>query len=95
MMTSIEYDKGWTVKVDGKEVETYPVGGALLAIDLEEGDHEIEMSFMPRGFLPGALLSVISVVALVFLLDYIKRRDYGKGILPFLNKKVIKGADAQ
>ncbi len=95
MMTSIEYDKGWTVKVDGKEVETYAVGDALLAIDLEAGDHEIEMSFMPRGFLPGVVLSVISAVALVFLLDYIKRRDHGKGFLPFMNKKVVQGAEAQ
>ncbi len=94
MLTSIEYDKGWTVKVDGKEVETYPVGGALLAIDLEAGDHEIEMSFMPRGFLPGIVISVVSLVALVLLLDYIKRRDTGKGFLPFPKKKA-QGADVK
>ncbi len=80
MMTSIEFDKGWTVKVDGKTVDTFAVGDALLAIDLEAGDHEIELSFMPRGLVMGIGISVISVAALLFVLDYIKRRDTGSGL---------------
>ncbi len=80
MMTSIEFDEGWTVKVDGKKVNTFAVGDALLAIDLEAGDHEITFSFMPRGLVIGIGISVVSVAALLFVLDYIKRRDTGKGI---------------
>ncbi len=92
LMTTVEFDKGWTVKVDGKKVETYPIGSALMAFDIEAGEHEIEMTFSPKGFLPGIVISVVSLVALVFLLDYIKRRDTGKGIIPFIKKKT-QGAD--
>ncbi len=81
MLTSITYDKGWTVKVDGRKVDTFAVGNALLGIDLEPGDHEIDISFIPSGFIPGAVISLLSVVALVLLLDYLKCRDTGKGMI--------------
>lgn len=86
MCTTVVYDEGWTVKVDGKKVETFAMGDALLAIDLEAGDHTITFSYMPKGFIPGVIISVVSLCALVLLLDYVKRRDTGKGFIAFLNK---------
>jgi len=86
MMTTIEYDKGWTVKVDGQEVETFAIGDALLAVDMPAGEHTVEFSYTPTGFVPGVLLTVVSVLLLVFLQDYVRRRDGKKGFLPFFNK---------
>lgn len=70
LMTSIEFDKGWTVKVDGEEVETYAVGDALLAFDLSEGEHTVEMSFMPRGLILGVIISVMSLLCLIAWMVY-------------------------
>jgi len=96
MCTSIEYDKGWTVKVDGKKVEPLALNGALLALDLEAGDHEISMSFMPSGLLPGIFLSVISLILLVLLLLYLRARDNGKPMFDFSSKnQAVKESDAQ
>ena len=49
LFTSIPFDKGWTVKVDGEKVETRKAFGAFLAIDVSAGDHVIDFSLFPGG----------------------------------------------
>lgn len=63
--TSIPYEEGWTAKVDGEEVEMSPVGGSLVAFDLERGSHEIELTYYPKGFWPGLLVSVFCLLLLI------------------------------
>ena len=41
MYTSIPYDKGWKLTVDGVETETRSIFDTFVAADLSEGDHEI------------------------------------------------------
>lgn len=60
MMTSIPFEKGWTVKVDGKVVETAKVWDSLLAYKITPGEHTIEMSYLPDGFVLGFIISTIS-----------------------------------
>ena len=76
--TSVEYDDGWTVKIDGNKVETFAIGDALLAVDMQPGDHEISMTFMPKGLVAGIMLSAVSLVCLVILIVFLKRRDKQK-----------------
>ena len=45
MFTSIPYDKGWKLFVDGVETETRPVFDTFIAADLAEGDHEISFTY--------------------------------------------------
>ena len=67
LFTSIPFDKGWTVKVDGQKVETRKAFGAFLAIDVGSGDHVIDFSYFPEGLRPGVLITGGSVVILIFL----------------------------
>lgn len=63
MMSSIPYDKGWKVTVDGEAVETFPVmGEGFLGFYVDEGMHEIAYSFSPSGLVPGLIISFISIV---------------------------------
>ncbi|MBQ3134180.1 MAG: YfhO family protein [Clostridia bacterium] len=73
MFTSIPYDAGWTVKVDGQKVETFAAGEGLLAFGVESGNHEVELSFMPRGLLLGAACSLVGIGLLVLLCVLLKR----------------------
>ena len=76
MFTSVPYDTGWTVTVDGEKVETYSIGepskddaaGAFLAFDIGVGEHEISLRYVPRGLYVGLLLSAVSLVAFLLLL---------------------------
>lgn len=66
--TSIPYDKGWTVKVDGVEIaedDYVALQDAYLCFNLPAGEHEIEISFMPQGLLLGAGVSALTVIALI------------------------------
>lgn len=66
VFTSIPYDAGWSVKVDGKAVETYAVcDGALLAFDIDAGAHTVEMRFLPRGLVPGIVISLLCLAILI------------------------------
>ncbi|HIW74801.1 MAG TPA: YfhO family protein [Firmicutes bacterium] len=73
LFTSIPYDAGWTVKVDGRQVDTFAAGDAMLAFDLEAGEHTVEITFFTVGLLPGIVISVVSLVLLVLLLWFIQK----------------------
>ena len=67
MMTSIPYEEGWTVKVDGKKVEPIVLFNAMIGVQLSPGTHEVEMSFLPNGFPQGLVLMLLGIAACVGL----------------------------
>lgn len=68
IFTTIPYDKGWIVKVDGKKVETYENLDALLGFDAPEGEHEIEFRYMPDLYVTAARLSLVGTAAFLAIL---------------------------
>ncbi len=72
LFTSIAYDAGWTVKIDGKTAPTFALFDTLLAAPCEAGVHTVTLSYTPRGFTAGLLLSAGSALAVglwVFLAE--------------------------
>ncbi len=58
VFTTIPYDAGWEVTVDGETVETIPVlNDTLLAFRIEPGDHELEFRYKPDCVKYGLLLT--------------------------------------
>lgn len=49
LFTSIPYDEGWRVWVDGERVETVAFADALLCVELSAGTHFVEMKYVARG----------------------------------------------
>ncbi len=67
--TSIPYDEGWKVKVDGKSVETVETAGALLAFYVEDaGEHDIDLRYLPDVYVLGLAVSGISLLIFLLLL---------------------------
>ncbi|MBR2381938.1 MAG: YfhO family protein [Clostridia bacterium] len=64
IMTTIPYDEGWKVYVDGEQVETYAIyGDSLMAFDIENaGEHEIEFKYMPKIYVVGGIISGVSTL---------------------------------
>lgn len=79
MVMSVLFDKGWHVKVDGKEVETTAIDGCLLGFELARGQHEIEMWFVPDKFMLGLAISSVSLLILILLLVLRKKKRYRYG----------------
>ena len=77
ILTTIPYDAGWIVKVDGKVVETYAtLGETLMAFDIDSsGNHTVEMTYMPKIYVVSGIISVVSIAAFVgFSVFEYKRR---------------------
>ncbi len=59
--TSIPYDKGWLVYVDGQQVsrdDIVALGDALLAVKVSQGTHDIEFRYEVPGLLGGIIISL-------------------------------------
>ncbi len=67
VFTSIPYDKGWSIYVDGQRVNTFEVTEAFLAFDITTGEHTIEMKYMPKEHLLGIILSCAGVILFALL----------------------------
>lgn len=76
LFTSIPYDNGWNVKIDGIQTETFSVAETLLAVPIGQGAHVVEFSYKPMGLTMGILITVLTVLALlvVFLCSLQRKR---------------------
>ncbi len=76
LMTSIPYDEGWTVYVDGSEVKPEKIKDTFLGISLNAGEHSIRLSFFPMGLKLG--MGITGVSLLFFLLLFMSQRRKDK-----------------
>lgn len=84
MYTSIPYDKGWKVYVDGKETKTHAFENALLAVNLTAGEHKIVFKYSPVGFNLGMAISFSCVVIFIAIVavDFMKRKRLKESRVP-------------
>lgn len=77
LYTSIPYEKGWSVQVDGKDAEVVAVGGGVCAVKLTKGVHTVKFSYVPDGFTVGmaALILALVIFAAMCLLTSKKFRE--------------------
>lgn len=66
MLSTIAYDIGWKVYVDGKSVDTYKIADSYLAFDIKKGSHKIKLIYYPDGMKLGVITSFISL-AIIFI----------------------------
>ncbi len=57
LFTSIPYDRGFHVTVDGKKIETFAGFDAFLCFNVPAGEHEIEINYTAPGSTAGWILS--------------------------------------
>ncbi len=79
MFTSIPYDEGWTVLVDGCQAESRKVLGAFLGFEVPQGAHTIILTYFPPGLKTGLILSAVSILGIgaAFCLSYLCRKKSG------------------
>ncbi len=76
LFTSIPYDKGWKITVDGQPAEGRKIFDTFLAVDLTEGRHTVSMVYEPQGLSQGAIITLASVlfVGTMAVWGWIKRK---------------------
>lgn len=65
LATTIPYDKGFSILVDGKEKSIEKVNGLFLGTTLDQGKHDIVIKYSIPGFKISFLLSVISLLIII------------------------------
>lgn len=89
LMLSIPYDPSWTLKVNGVKTDITEIAEALIGVELEPGEYTIELSFTPRGYRLGMLIS-ISALFILFIVYCFYRKEAGKRFLPFTKSQEAK-----
>ncbi len=74
LYSSIPYDEGWSVYVDGEKAEIFEIGKCQLGVMIKPGKHTVEYVYRPKGFLIGAAISAAAITAL-FGYELIKRKN--------------------
>ena len=87
LYTSIPYDKGWTVTVDGEKVSDDDIivfGGGLLAIKTEKGNHDVEFSFEAQGLKGGLIVSFTTafILAALIIIERLRAKRNSSRLLP-------------
>lgn len=59
---TIPYDKGWSAYQDGKKIEIKQAQTGFMKVDVPEGKGTITLSFIPNGFITGAICSFTSLL---------------------------------
>jgi len=73
VFTTVAYDKGWSVFVDGKKVETEKIADSYLAFDITEGNHEVIFKYSPPGMIVGIIISSVSMLSLIGYSCFLKK----------------------
>ncbi len=71
ILTTIPYDKGWKITVDGEEVETQETLDALVGFEIKDaGYHQIVMNYRPTSFVLGLTISISSVIIFALMIVF-------------------------
>ena len=77
---SVPYERGWSAKVNGKDVKVEKVSYGFMAVPVPAGDSTITFTFKAQGAKLGkiASLSGLAILAVYWIADFRKRKKNGE-----------------
>lgn len=75
LVVAIPYTKGWTACVDGEKTKLYQANTGFMAVEMTEGTHSVELSYMLPGLRMGLVMSVAGIAGLTALLFIWRRKE--------------------
>lgn len=69
------YREGWTATVDGEPAALLRTNALFRGVALPSGSHRVEMTYLPRSVVVGALLSVLGLLGLTALALLARRQS--------------------
>ena len=74
ILTTLSYDKGWQICVDGEPVETQKTLDALISFRIEKaGEHRITLVYRPTSYVLGATISIVSLALFILIIIFEKK----------------------
>lgn len=73
ILTTLAYDEGWKITVDGQPVEIFKALNSVIAFDITEpGEHVIEMKYRPACVVVGRVISIAFTVLFILIVIFEK-----------------------
>ncbi|MGN0526768.1 MAG: YfhO family protein [Acutalibacteraceae bacterium] len=76
LFTSINYDTGWSVYIDGVKLSNDDIisigNGALLGVNITKGEHQVTFKYTQNGMLIGSCISILTLIIFILLCAVIK-----------------------
>lgn len=74
LYTSIPFDEGWSIYIDGKKSESFSVN-SLLCTEIGKGTHEVRLKYTPKGLKAGIAVSLTTAsLGIVYLVLKSKKK---------------------
>ena len=71
LYTSIPYEEGWSIYVDGEKIEKTKIcNDAFIGFLITPGNHNVEFKYTPAGFIPGILITTCSLIILILIINF-------------------------
>lgn len=67
MFTTIPYEPGWNITVDGKKVQPVKLLDSLIGIQISEGTHTVTMKFFPQYLSIGIIVSITGLILIIII----------------------------
>lgn len=74
LVFTIPYDEAWSVRLDGEPVEPMEVQNCLMALSVTEGEHTVELRYIPAGVVPGAVITAAALLACLAVYLFRRRK---------------------
>ena len=72
LFTTIPAEEGWSAYIDGEPAKlSKTMNGALMCLDVPQGEHEITLVFFPAGLKAGLILTGLGVITFALMLAYL------------------------
>ncbi|MBQ9065250.1 MAG: YfhO family protein [Blautia sp.] len=75
VLFSIVQDGGWKVLCDGKALDSFKAGDALLCARVPSGTHDLILRYSPPGFTMGMVVTILSLIC-TFLVSLLNGRTH-------------------
>ncbi len=89
LMTSIPYDDGWHVYIDGEEDDSWIVLDGFLGVSLEKGDHTITMKYRCPGLLNGLLFTLVGCILFFIICQLEKTWREGNRVFVKPKRRIV------
>ena len=76
LLLTIPYDKGWSIKCNGKKAEVKVAQGIFTVINVDKGKNHIVMEYHTPGFKAGIIVSVMALLCFILWQVKTNKRTY-------------------
>ena len=75
LFVSLPYNDNYMVKLNGKKIDYQRALGGFISIDLSKGENEINITFIPKGFILGSIMSILGILLLGVYVKFVTKLE--------------------